>query len=41
MSHHEEVRIVNTTGRNNCGGRCVIHAWVRDGRIEKLITDTR
>ena len=27
-------------GRNNCGGRCIIHAHVRDGQIEKLTTDT-
>ena len=36
-----EVRVIHTTGRNNCGGRCVIHAHVRDGVIEKLTTDTR
>lgn len=41
MSHEEEVKIIHTTGRNNCGGRCVIHAHVRDGKIEKLTTDTR
>ncbi len=40
MSHQEEAKVIHTTGRNNCGGRCVIHAHVRDGRIEKLTTDT-
>ena len=39
MSHQEEVKVIRTTGRNNCGGRCVIHAHVRDGKIEKLTTD--
>ncbi len=41
MSHEGEVKIIHTTGRNNCGGRCIIHAHVRDGKIEKLTTDTR
>jgi anaerobic dimethyl sulfoxide reductase subunit A len=34
-----EVRIVHTTGVNNCGGRCVIDAHVRDGEIIKITTD--
>ena len=33
-------KVIHTTGRNNCGGRCIIHAHVRDGKIEKLTTDT-
>lgn len=33
-------RIIHTTGRNNCGGRCIIHAHVRDGEILRLTTDT-
>ena len=33
-------RVVHTMGLNNCGGRCIIHAHVRDGKIEKLTTDT-
>lgn len=41
MSQQEEVKIIHTTGRNNCGGRCIIHAHVRDGKIEKLTTDTK
>ncbi len=36
----EETRIVHTTGRNNCGGRCIIHAHVRNGEIIRLTTDT-
>ena len=33
-------QIIHTTGRNNCGGRCIIHAHVRDGKILRLTTDT-
>lgn len=33
-------QIIHTTGRNNCGGRCIIHAHVRDGEILRLTTDT-
>jgi anaerobic dimethyl sulfoxide reductase subunit A len=40
MKDENEFRIIHTTGRNNCGGRCVIHAHVRGGKIEKLTTDT-
>lgn len=36
----EDRKIINTTGRNNCGGRCIIHAQVCNGIIEKLTTDT-
>lgn len=32
--------IITTTGLNNCGGRCLIHAYVRDGEILKLTTET-
>lgn len=39
MGQTEEVKVIHTTGRNNCGGRCVIHAHVRNGKIEKLTTD--
>lgn len=35
-----EERIIHTTGLNNCGGRCLIHAHVRDGEIVRLTTDT-
>ena len=37
----DEIRIIPTTGRNNCGGRCIIYAHVRDGKIEKLSTETK
>lgn len=36
----EQEQIIHTTGRNNCGGRCLIHAHVRDGEIVRLTTDT-
>ena len=36
----EEYKIVNTTGLNNCGARCVIHAHVRNGTVEKITTET-
>lgn len=39
MSEENGVTIINTTGRNNCGGRCVIHAHVKDGKILRLTTD--
>ena len=41
METKDNCRIIPTMGRNNCGGRCIIHAHVRDGKIEKLTTDTR
>lgn len=37
----EEIKVIHTTGLNNCGGRCIIHAHVQDGKIVKLTTDTR
>ena len=40
MDQRSETKIIHTMGRNNCGGRCIIHAHVRDGQIEKLTTDT-
>lgn len=35
-----EEKIIQTTGLNNCGGRCLIRAHVRDGEIAKLTTET-
>ena len=35
-----ETKIIPTTVRTNCGGRCIIYAHVRDGIIEKLSTET-
>lgn len=35
-----EQKVINTVGRNNCGGRCVIRVHMRDGMIEKLSTET-
>ena len=40
MKEANGCRVVHTMGRNNCGGRCIIHAHVRDGKIEQLTTDT-
>jgi anaerobic dimethyl sulfoxide reductase subunit A len=34
-----EVKIIHTTGVNNCGGRCIINAHVQDGKIFKMTTD--
>ena len=35
-----EVSIIPTTGRNNCGGRCLLYAHVRDGKILRMTTET-
>lgn len=32
--------VIPTMGRNNCGGRCIIKAHVKDGRIIKITTDS-
>ncbi|MBR1779999.1 MAG: molybdopterin-dependent oxidoreductase [Oscillospiraceae bacterium] len=40
MSEYDEIQIIPTTGRNNCGGRCIIRAHVRGGEILRLTTDT-
>lgn len=34
-----EIKIIPTTGRNNCGGRCRIFAHVQDGKIIRLTTE--
>lgn len=36
-----EERIIHTTGRNNCGSRCIIHAHVCDDKITKITTDSK
>ena len=41
MEEANGCRVIHTMGRNNCGGRCIIHAHVRDGKIEKLTTDSQ
>ncbi|WP_296772865.1 DMSO/selenate family reductase complex A subunit [Selenomonas sp.] len=33
-------KIVPTCGRNNCGGRCVIKAHVKDGMVVRITSDT-
>lgn len=35
-----ETRIIPTTGRNNCGGRCLLFAHFQDGKILKMTTET-
>lgn len=39
-SKSSPVQIIPTCGRNNCGGRCLLYAHVKDGRILKMTTDT-
>ena len=34
-------KIVTSTCGHNCGGRCVVNAHVRDGRIVHISTDAR
>ena len=41
MGCNDDIKIIPTTGRNNCGGRCIIQAHVKDGEILKLTTDTK
>lgn len=38
--YEEKMQIVSTSGRNNCGGRCIIKAHVKGRNIIKLTTDT-
>ena len=33
--------VVTSTCGHNCGGRCVVNAHVRDGRIFRISTDPR
>ncbi|MCQ2438074.1 MAG: molybdopterin-dependent oxidoreductase, partial [Clostridia bacterium] len=40
MNDESTMRVIHTTGLNNCGGRCIIHVHMKDGKIEKLTTDT-
>lgn len=35
----ENTKIIPTTGRNNCGGRCIIKYEVKDDQIIKVTTD--
>lgn len=35
----DDIKIVPTAGTNNCGGRCVIKAHVKDGVVVRLSTD--
>lgn len=33
------MEIIHSTGRNNCGGRCVVHFYVEEGNIIRTATD--
>lgn len=35
-----EEKIIETTGLNNCGGRCLLRAHVRDGKIVRMSTES-
>ena len=35
-----EEKIIHTMGLGNCGGKCVIHVHMKDGKIERLTTET-
>jgi anaerobic dimethyl sulfoxide reductase subunit A len=37
----ENVEVISTCSINNCGGRCVIKAHVRDGMVIRVSTDTQ
>lgn len=41
MEEQDGVKVIHTTGRNNCGGRCIIHVHVKDGQILRLTTETK
>lgn len=36
-----EEKIIHTTGRNNCGGRCILRAHVVDGKIQRMSTERK
>ena len=36
----DEERVIETTGLNNCGGRCLLRAHVRGGKIIRMSTET-
>ena len=38
-SNEDGVTVVPSSGRNNCGGRCVINVHVKDGNVLKISTD--
>jgi anaerobic dimethyl sulfoxide reductase subunit A len=40
LASEEDVKIFHTSGVNNCGGRCIINAHVKGGKIERLTTDS-
>ena len=40
MQTEAQERIINTVGCGNCGGRCIIHAHVKDGNVTRITTET-
>ena len=40
MERASDEKIIHTMGINNCGGKCIIHAHVRNGTVVKITTDT-
>ena len=36
---HGDEQVFSTTCAHNCGGRCIVRAHVRDGKIVKVSTD--
>ena len=40
MKRMAEEKIIETTGLNNCGGRCLLRAHVRHGKIVKMSTQS-
>jgi anaerobic dimethyl sulfoxide reductase subunit A len=40
-SAKDHVEVISTCSINNCGGRCVIKAHVRDGMVVRVSTDTQ
>lgn len=38
--NEQEEKIIHTMGINNCGGRCIIDAHVKEGKITGITTDT-
>ena len=40
MERASDEKIIHTMGINNCGGKCIIHAHVKNGTVVKITTDT-
>lgn len=40
-SFKNDLQIINTMGRNNCGGRCHIRAHADNGKVVRITTETK